>query len=421
MRLLLDVTETFESQLNTGIQRVVRRVCRELYELQEEMGFDLEFIVSSRSDRAKGLYLKPEDMVPNISENPTSQVSVWGSSTYVFLAGIWKRLESLGMSRALQAGVIQGLAEKIISRIHVAQLKKIPNINYVTFTRDDVLLVLDAFWGNDKGLLLAKDAKASGAKVVTLINDVFPLSHPELCDANNVIKFERLVGEALELADYALYPSLVTLKEIELHLPGSLASKPHKKVHYGHDGIPKAGVLENEVNALRIPKSICVVGTIEPRKNLDLVFKWFLEKGRFEHKLTVIGKPGWLTESLQKQMRNEQRFNDLFTWHEAADDELLTFELSRHEIGIMASHAEGFGLPVVEMSNAGLKLVLSDIPIFHEVAGVSADFFEPTSVVSLDSAINKALSRKSVGTIRRVTWADTATEIMDAVLEVTGR
>jgi alpha-1,2-rhamnosyltransferase len=100
------------------------------------------------------------------------------------------------------------------------------------------------------------------------------------------------------------------------------------------------------------------------------------------------------------------------TWINSASDEDLAYEMQIHEIGIMASHAEGLGLPILEYSSHGLKLVLSDIPIFREVAGGVAFFFDGGSVESLDEAIRNAREEKRVLSLPHVSWDNTASDIV---------
>lgn len=54
--------------------------------------------------------------------------------------------------------------------------------------------------------------------------------------------------------------------------------------------------------------------------------------------------------------------------------------LSRSFALVSASKDEGFGIPLVEAMQQGLPIVVSDIPIFREVAGVAGTFFDPNSV-----------------------------------------
>jgi alpha-1,2-rhamnosyltransferase len=99
-------------------------------------------------------------------------------------------------------------------------------------------------------------------------------------------------------------------------------------------------------------------------------------------------------------------------WIEKASDEDLAREMQLNEIGIMASHAEGFGLPILEYSNNGLKLVLSDIPVFREVAGDVGHYFDVSSIGSLDDAINSAREENRVFSIPQTSWKDTAHQVL---------
>jgi glycosyltransferase involved in cell wall biosynthesis len=83
----------------------------------------------------------------------------------------------------------------------------------------------------------------------------------------------------------------------------------------------------------------------------------------------------------------------------------------------MASHAEGLGLPVLEYSKHGLKLVLNDIPIFREVAGDAGIYFDGQSIESLNTAILAAFSMPEKRTIPEVSWRQTADEVMEFILK----
>jgi glycosyltransferase involved in cell wall biosynthesis len=58
---------------------------------------------------------------------------------------------------------------------------------------------------------------------------------------------------------------------------------------------------------------------------------------------------------------------------------------------ILPSLQEGFGMPCLEAQAASCPLVCSDIPVFHEVAGEAAMFFDPRLGESLAVAVSHVL------------------------------
>ena len=59
---------------------------------------------------------------------------------------------------------------------------------------------------------------------------------------------------------------------------------------------------------------------------------------------------------------------------------------------IMPSYAEGFGIPIIEALAANTPVVCSDIPVFREVAGDLAEYFDPFSDASLRGAVERVIA-----------------------------
>jgi glycosyltransferase involved in cell wall biosynthesis len=87
------------------------------------------------------------------------------------------------------------------------------------------------------------------------------------------------------------------------------------------------------------------------------------------------------------------------------------------EVFVFPSAMEGFGLPIVEAMACGCPVVLSDIEVFHEVAGTAGKFAEANSHDDLARAIEEVLSssstRQSLAASGRAradafTWRNTA-------------
>lgn len=65
------------------------------------------------------------------------------------------------------------------------------------------------------------------------------------------------------------------------------------------------------------------------------------------------------------------------------------------ECFVYPSENEGFGMPILESFRSGCPCVVSDIPCFHEVAGTSAEYFNPLNEEDMYSKIINLLSNTS--------------------------
>lgn len=110
------------------------------------------------------------------------------------------------------------------------------------------------------------------------------------------------------------------------------------------------------------------LGTIEPRKNLPLLFEATKE---LDQPLVVTGKLGWLTDPILarvKELGIEERVH--FTGF--IDDEDLPALISAASLVAMPSKYEGFGLPVLEAMACGVPVIASNTSSLPEVGGDAA-------------------------------------------------
>ena len=76
-------------------------------------------------------------------------------------------------------------------------------------------------------------------------------------------------------------------------------------------------------------------------------------------------------------------------FHQGVSDEQYARILSSAAALVSASLNEGFGLPLVEAMASGTPVAVSDIPIFREIGGDAAVFFDPHSPASFAAAIGE--------------------------------
>jgi glycosyltransferase involved in cell wall biosynthesis len=107
-----------------------------------------------------------------------------------------------------------------------------------------------------------------------------------------------------------------------------------------------------------------------------------------------------------------------------SDDEYLEL-LAGATALVTASRQEGFGIPLVEAMRVGTPIVVSDIPVFHEIGGDVAGYFSPNDPDQLASAVRvleapgewEARSAASVAQARQFSWAASARVLFDLITE----
>jgi len=134
-----------------------------------------------------------------------------------------------------------------------------------------------------------------------------------------------------------------------------------------------------------------MVGTIEPRKGYGhalAAFESLWEKGE-DVNLVIIGKAGWNVETLVSRLRNHPEAGSRLFWLDNATDEMLEALYGATAGLLMASEAEGFGLPIVEAAKYAKPIMLRDIPVFREIAKANAHYFSSGSHADLAAELMK--------------------------------
>lgn len=133
--------------------------------------------------------------------------------------------------------------------------------------------------------------------------------------------------------------------------------------------MPSHGMPENSeqvLSTLRASPSFLMVGTIEPRKGHAQTIAAFDElwSRGFDINLVIVGKQGWMVETLSERLRTHPEFGQRLFWLEGISDEYLEKLYVASACLIAASEGEGFGLPLIEAAQHKL-------PIIARFAGVS--------------------------------------------------
>ncbi|WP_423924073.1 glycosyltransferase family 4 protein [Frigoribacterium sp. 2-23] len=111
-------------------------------------------------------------------------------------------------------------------------------------------------------------------------------------------------------------------------------------------------------------------------------------------------------------------------FHDGADDSEYREALLRATAVVTASRAEGFGIPLVEGMALGTPAVVSDIPIFREIGGDAAIYFDPESPASIAAAVRRLEGEwadRSAASLRQAagfSWTTSADVLLDLLERV---
>jgi glycosyltransferase involved in cell wall biosynthesis len=214
--------------------------------------------------------------------------------------------------------------------------------------------------------------RSSTTKVICVVHDLLPLTDLKLSDvATRLFLFRLLTSlhQANELAFVSNY-SRARFRELLpqfAHLPA--------RIVYPRTRFESAGGAPASARAAR--PTFVVIVSAEPRKNLSTLIRAFRKMPQAD--LIVIGYTGGA--SLKRDLPPNIRFAGYVDEQDKA-----ALIADAHGL-IMPSLAEGFGVPIIEALAANTPVLCSDIPVFREVAGELADYFDPFSTESICASV----------------------------------
>ena len=354
--MLVDISATARHDLQTGIQRVVRALVKELINQPPE-GF-----------RVEPVYL-------------TEQGGAW----HYRYARAWTA-RAMGLSPEL-------LPDEPVDR-----------------WAGDMVLVADftsayAVKAEQAGVFSA--LKQDGIGVYFCVYDLLPIQRPEFFPPDQ-FGFLDWIKTVARVADGAICISRAVADDLSVWVSSEDLNRARPiRIDWFHLGadiensVPSKGLPENAESVLgriKARPSFLMVGTIEPRKGHLQAIEAFtrLWQAGQDVNLVVVGREGWrgvpdnARRSIPQTMtclRSHAELGKRLLWLEDASDEYLEHAYAASTCLIAASEGEGFGLPLIEAAQRKMPILARDIPIFREVAGGHAYFFEGLAPEDLADAV----------------------------------
>lgn len=164
------------------------------------------------------------------------------------------------------------------------------------------------------------------------------------------------------------------------------------------------------------PKNLIYMGAFMPYKNVETLIegmKWLPD-----HTLHLLSK---ISPGRKAQLRSLAPTGAKIIFHEGVSDEQYAHLLAANAVLVTASLNEGYALPIAEALALGVPAVVSEIPVFHEVAGPGALYFNPynpkdfaNKVQQLSSPeLVKKLSSAGKAHTKQSSWEKSAQILLD--------
>lgn len=273
-----------------------------------------------------------------------------------------------------------------------------------------------------------------GVGIRFLVYDLLPVLMPEAFRDVVQERYQRWL-KVIAQFDGAICISRTVAKGLHTCLQSS-GPRPERPFvvqwfHLGADlknSVPSTGMPGNApqiLAILRARSSFLSVGTIEPRKGHAqtlAAFESLWEQG-IDANLVLVGKRGWMTEGLVKRLRNHAEMGKRLFWLEHISDKYLEKVYAASTCLIAASEGEGLGLPLIEAAQHKLPIIARDIPVFREVAGEHAFYFNNSKETqAIAGKVVEWLKLNAGGKVPQsekmtwLTWAQSAQKLMDIVI-----
>jgi glycosyltransferase involved in cell wall biosynthesis len=377
-QLLVDISELVQRDARTGIQRVVRSVLRE-WLLNPPDGFRVEPVFAT-------------------VDQP-----------YCY-------------ARQFTARFLDSTAENLVDEP-------------IDFQPGDVFFALDL---NHHVPRVHKNFLQSmyqaGVDVQFLVYDLLPIQFPQFWEPQHSVHLvvEEWMNVVAGLGGAVCISKAVADDFLTWMSNGSITRKRKFNLNWFHLGadttnsVPSKGLPEEAgsvLSSIKKSPSFLMVGTLEPRKgNLQVLdaFEKLWHRGS-DVNLVVVGKQGWMVEALIDRLHNHEELGKRLFWLEGISDEYLEKVYAASTCLIAASYGEGFGLPLIEAAQQKLPIIARDIPVFREVAGEHAFYFQADHPAELAQALQAWLALYQTEQHPKsdhmpwLTWKESAQQLLKAM------
>lgn len=229
---------------------------------------------------------------------------------------------------------------------------------------------------------------------VVLIHDTIPLDHPHLARPDTVEPFRQRLAAVAAHASAVIHLTKAQRRLTEAQLARLGRVPPAIVAPLGVTVATPAPTALPPGLSLERPWFLCL-GTIEPRKNHDLLLDIWAQLGPDAPQLFIVGHLGWAAAATRTRLQALPPDGPVRVLSGLSDGAVAAL-MSGAAALLAPSLAEGFGLPPIEAAILGTPVIATDLAVTREMLGDKAVYLDPADIYSWLETI-----RRAAGTTRR--------------------
>jgi glycosyltransferase involved in cell wall biosynthesis len=260
---------------------------------------------------------------------------------------------------------------------------------------------------------------------IFVIHDLLPITYRHFFDENAAVMHQAKLCAAMKMRGIMVCGSQTLEKELrelaQRYVFGEI------KVVLSKFGCKRPSRLTTGLLVPRREPYHVMIATFEPRKNhrflLEVWKEMIRRAGSFSiPNLVMIGRRGSESHSIERMLDANVKLTGKVQLIEGADDLEASDLIANAEAVLIPSVAEGYGLPLYEAFSHGVPVIASDLPVFRELAGSTAQLLPVNdieawvaSIIDHDMSGERMRQRKLLRLWQRPTWANHFRQVLAAL------
>lgn len=264
-------------------------------------------------------------------------------------------------------------------------------------------------------------------KLISDIHDLSPLLYPQWHLPEHVREVEKSIQKIIDYSCFFLVKSQFIKNQVVQQLginEQRLAVIPNAPAS-NYYPLPERTKREAKKKTAHITGDmpfILYTGTIEPRKNLKVLFDAFkVIAEKYSVNLIIAGGLGWLYYNILNYPK-EIGIKNTVKFLGYASEETLLHLFNLCEMFVFPSWYEGFGMPPLEAMSCGAVPIVSSSSSLPEVVGDCGLLFDPSSAEDLaekmefllnNKELRDELSGRCIKRAKRYNWDVIVSQVVD--------